>query len=136
MVSLLSNVNVLFLPYDSNDHKNSIRDFLYHTLSNKVRLRRPDTPQHYGVPCDVICGTLFTSFPMICQPYNSNLHFLDLYRRDLIFLLSLFFYFTSNLFDQIKTFQTNIWSSRYIHIYSNYLWSLRKVYEIKISTTR
>ena len=90
-----------------------------------MRLRRPNTPQHYGVPCDVICRTLLTSFPMICQPYNSNLYFLDLYRKNLIFLLCLFFYFTSNLFDQIKTFQTNIWSSGYIHIYSNHLWSLR-----------
>ena len=24
-------VNVLFLPYDSNDHKNSVRDFIDHT---------------------------------------------------------------------------------------------------------
>jgi hypothetical protein len=116
---------LLFLPYDLNDHKNSIRDFIYHTLSNRMWLWRLNTPQHYGVPCDVICGTLLTSLPMICQPYNSNLYFLDLYRRNLIFLLSLFFYFTSNLFDQIKTLQTNIWSSGYIHIYSNHLWSLR-----------
>ena len=37
MVSLLSNVNVMFLPYDSNDHNNSIRD-LFTT--------------HYPIGCD------------------------------------------------------------------------------------
>ena len=56
MVSLLSKVNVLFLPYDSNDHKNSIRDFIDHTQSNSVWLRRSNTPYHCGVPYGVICG--------------------------------------------------------------------------------
>ena len=41
-----------------NDSGKSVRDIIDRTKSNKVRLRRLDTPLHYGVLGGVSCETI------------------------------------------------------------------------------
>ena len=44
--------------YPQNDSGKSVRDIIDRTISNKVRLRRADTPLRRGVPGGVSCETI------------------------------------------------------------------------------
>ena len=45
-----------------NDSGKSVRDIIDRTISNIVRLRRSDTPLHYGVPGGVSSQTISHCF--------------------------------------------------------------------------
>ena len=59
-----------------NDSGKSIRDIIDRTISNKVRLRRPETPLRCGVPGGVSCETI----PIVSnedKTRNSNIRLHD-----------------------------------------------------------
>ena len=74
----LFNVNaVVSNAQPQNDSGKSIRDTIDRTISNKVRLRRPDTPLRCGVPGGVSCETIPHSILNEGQTCNSNIRLHD-----------------------------------------------------------